>query len=185
VRTALLGAGTGLALLAPMVLADTDAFRAAARGANEIHRVRPLSLWWLPWHGDLPAAVDQAVRPALAGLSVLLALVARRRGRLALEPLLALLALVFLLRCVLDPGDNAYYHVPFLAALASWELLDRRRPPVLAFAGGLLLTARFLGELGTDNDLRSAVYLAWSLPLAGHLALALWRSYAAPRVAPA
>ena len=33
------------------------------------------------------------------------------------DDVLALLALLFLLRCLLDPVDNAYYHVPFLLSL--------------------------------------------------------------------
>lgn len=176
-RTLFTSAATGVLLLAPMALANTDAFRDATRAANDIHRIRPLSVWWLlKSDGDLPGAVETGIRPALLAVSALLAWAAARRGTLTLERLLALLAFVFLLRAALDPGDNAYYHVPFIAALGSWELVAARRPPVLAFAAGLLLTDTFLGQLGTDNDVRSIVYLAWVLPLG---------AYIATRVAPA
>lgn len=170
-RTLLIGAASGALLLAPMALANTDAFRDAARAANDIHRIRPLSVWWLlKSDGDLPGAVETGIRPALLAVSALLAWAAAKHGALTLGRLLALLAFVFLLRAALDPGDNAYYHVPFIAALGSWELVAARRPPALAFAAGLLLAEPFHGRLGTDNDLRNIVYLAWVLPLGAYIA---------------
>ena len=176
-RTLATGAATGALLLAPMALANTDAFRAAASAANDVHRIRPLSVWWLlKSDGDLPGVVEDGIRSVLLAGSALIAWAAARRGALTLERLLALLALVFLLRAALDPGDNAYYHVPFIAALGAWELVAERRPPVLAFAAGLLLTGTFHGQLGSDNDVRSIVYLAWVVPLG---------AYIAARVAPA
>jgi hypothetical protein len=160
-----------------MALANYDAFHAAMRAANEIHRVRPLSVWWLiQGDGGLPGIVEDGIRPVLVAFSALLALGAAQRGAITLERLLGLLALIFLLRAALDPGDNAYYHVPFIATLGAWELVEARRPPVLAFAAGLLLTDTFQGQLGTDNDVRSIVYLAWVVPLG---------AYIAARVAPA
>jgi hypothetical protein len=196
-RTAGLAAAIAGLLLLPMVVVDTDSFRDAARGANDIGFVRPLNAWW-PLSADtkelqgrtvtaheLPRWVEKSVRPALLALSIALALVAARRGPPRRDGLFALLALVLLVRCLLDPGTQGYYHVPFIAALGSWELLARRRAPVLAFIVGLLLSTRAYGLLDYDPDLRNALYLAWSLPMTAYLALAVRRSYAPPRVAPA
>lgn len=170
-RTLATGAATAALLIAPMALGNYDAFRDATSAANDIHRIRPLSAWWLlKSNGDLPGAVEDGIRPVLLAVSALLAWAAAQRRALTFERLLALLALVFLLRAALDPGDNAYYHVPFIAALGAWELVAERRPPVLALAAGLLLTETFQGQLGTDNDVRSIVYLAWVVPLGAYIA---------------
>ena len=55
-----------------------------------------------------------------------------RSRRRTPDDVLALLALLFLLRCLLDPVNNAYYHVPFLLSLVAWEGLTRRGPPVVS-----------------------------------------------------
>jgi hypothetical protein len=80
--------------------------------------------------------------PALAGpfshpLIVLLALavpvaLALRRRKLGISgaEAMALLALLALLRCALDPVDNLYYHEPLLLALLGWDAFSPRRLPV-------------------------------------------------------
>ena len=49
---------------------------------------------------------------------------------------LALLALLLLMRCVLDPGDHIYYHVPLVLALAAWEIETRGWPLLALWAAG-------------------------------------------------
>ena len=62
----------------------------------------------------------------------------RAAPRFGGEQLLLLLALLLLLRCVLDPWNVVYYELPFLLALLCWEALCRpERPPVLALAASL------------------------------------------------
>ena len=58
-------------------------------------------------------------------LSLLVRAPARRGNP---DDLLQLVALLFLLRCVLDPLTFSYHHVPFLIALISFEALRRPRP---------------------------------------------------------
>jgi hypothetical protein len=51
---------------------------------------------------------------------------------------LALLALLFLLRCMLDPSDHVYYSIPFVLALLAWESRARHGPVLALLAAGLL-----------------------------------------------
>lgn len=51
---------------------------------------------------------------------------------------LALLALLFLLRCMLDPSDHVYYSIPFVLALLAWESRARQGPVLALLAAGLL-----------------------------------------------
>lgn len=105
-----------------------------------------------------------------AGLSALFAV--RRRPR---QDALLLLALLLLLRCLLDPWNNAYYAVPLVLTLATWEALTRPGLPVLALSAGALTWLSFvkLGQLlGWDGQ--AAAYLAWTVPLAAVLAVAVY-----------
>lgn len=56
----------------------------------------------------------------------------------ALNAALALLALLFLLRCMLDPSDHVYYQIPFVLALLTWESRVSRGPLRAMLAAGLL-----------------------------------------------
>lgn len=95
-----------------------------------------------------------------------------RRGRDAL----LLLALVFLLRCLLDSWDIGYYLLPCSIALCVWETIGERRPPVLTLAGLIapwVLLEQLAGH-GLSPDAQSALFLAWTLPLTAYLALRLY-----------
>ena len=122
-----------------------------------------------------PEWLSPLTHPAIALLVVPLSLAwarvhrpARRGGG---EALLALLALLLLLRCVLDPWNVVYYELPFLLALLSWEALCRpQRPPVVALAATVVVWVTF--ERAPDwlsPDLQCVFFLAWSLPLAAWL----------------
>jgi hypothetical protein len=93
--------------------------------------------------------------------------------RRAIDPL-ALLALLMLVRCALDPWNHAYYHAPFLAALVAWEVLESRRLPLVAALSAAWLGIVFRLEL----PLADVLYAAWALP-----ALA-WLSRRAMRLEP-
>jgi hypothetical protein len=86
---------------------------------------------------------------------------------------LLLLALVFLLRCLLDPWNVSYYALPFLFALLAWEVHARGGVPRLTLLGTLLtwVTCDWLSAF-VSPDVQSVVYVSWSVPFA--LALA-WR----------
>ena len=76
------------------------------------------------------------------------------------DDVLALLALLFLLRCLLDPVDNAYYHVPFLLALVAWEGLTRRGPPVVSLLSSAAIYYTIYKAGWTDDvAARNALYL--------------------------
>lgn len=80
---------------------------------------------------------------------------------------LVLLALLLLLRCMLDPWDNIYYPIPFVLALLTWECVSLRRAPLLAFAVTIAVYAghHALGTIASP-DVQAAFFAAWSVPLA-------------------
>jgi hypothetical protein len=96
----------------------------------------------------------------------------RRAGeRQGLDPL-ALLALVFLVRCLLDPVTNDYYHAPFLLALLAWEVERRRGLPVQTLLASAAVWSVWRQVAMLDVPaLTNAVYLAWALPVAVLLAV--------------
>jgi hypothetical protein len=88
---------------------------------------------------------------------------------------LLLLALLLLLRCMLDTWDVVYYPLPFVLALGAWEALALRRVPVLAFASSVAVWAEWLWLPSfASADIQAAFFAAWSVPLASGLALALY-----------
>jgi hypothetical protein len=95
---------------------------------------------------------------------------------------LALLALLFLLRAVLDPVNNLYYHVPFLLSLTAWEALARRGIPLASIlcSATIYYTLYKAGWTG-DLALRNALYLAATLPAAAWLSVRLYAPRRAPR----
>jgi hypothetical protein len=100
-----------------------------------------------------------------------------RQGAIASEPAaLLLLALLLLLRCMLDTWDTAYYLLPFLFALTTWECRGSAHGlPALALTSTALAWLDFEWlHTHASPDLQAAVFLAWTLPLAATLALALY-----------
>ena len=147
----------------------------------------PVDIWWpLARAAVTPGGTHLYVAPTfLAHYGRELALLvvfplalplARRRGRSSVDTCLALLALLFLLRCLLDPSNHVYYQVPFVIALVAW---DARRSPVPVLA--LLATALVWLEFHTISGIAGvhvqfAVYMAITLPLVGVLARATYRT---------
>jgi hypothetical protein len=103
-----------------------------------------------------------------------------------IEAALALAALIFLLRCLLDPYTFSYHHWPFLLSLAAYETIGRRRLPLLAMlAGGLLWYMSYHLSASGHPDPLLHFYLAWTLPLAAALAWLTGRAARAPAASPA
>jgi hypothetical protein len=104
----------------------------------------------------------------------------RRRERLGRYDALGLFALLMLLRCLLDPWNNDYYHAPMLLSLLAWEALGRDGWPRLALFAGAALALTFpasadsMSALSADALRICVTYLAWALPLAAWLAMALF-----------
>jgi hypothetical protein len=186
------------AVLGPLLLAASGGFvastrAAAAPAASPIFQ--PWQVWWFfahhgaPVHGLFGAAKPgYRVGPAWAGeishpliLAVGLALagclwLSSRRTALSEQNALLALALVLLLRCVLDTWDTVYYPLPFVLALLAWEAgMRTRRPPVLALLASVLVWISFqwLPE-HVSADAQAAIFLAWSLPFAAWLGLRLF-----------
>jgi hypothetical protein len=108
----------------------------------------------------------------LVGLAVAVGLWPRaRRAALPEQDALLALALVLLLRCLLDTWDTVYYPLPFVFALLAWEVgRPGRNPPTLALAASVLVWISFawIGEY-VSADVQAAFFLAWTLPLAAWL----------------
>jgi hypothetical protein len=80
-----------------------------------------------------PPLVGAASRSliVLLAFAVPIAIGLRRRSFSLTGPdAMALLALLALLRCFLDPVDNVYYHAPLLLAVIGWDALSCRRAPL-------------------------------------------------------
>ncbi len=92
---------------------------------------------------------------------------------------LLLLALLLLLRCMLDTWDNVYYPLPFILALLVWETCTLPRPPILALAATVLVWFNVWLSTHLSADAQAVFFLAWALPLGAGLAL---RLYAPERV---
>jgi hypothetical protein len=103
-------------------------------------------------------------------------------GSLTVRDALLALALVLLLRCVLDTWDTVYYAVPFVFALLAWEVRGPEdRPPLLALSSTVLVWISFNPPVHISPDAQAAFFLAWSLPLAAVLGRWLFRPSRAER----
>ncbi len=94
--------------------------------------------WAAAGHGDItsPAWLAPIPHPLIVALALPLSLAwwwraGHDRPR---EDALALFALLALERCLLDPWNMGYYHLPLVLALVAWET-EKRRPPVIALVG--------------------------------------------------
>lgn len=192
VRLALVAGALAAALTLPFVAAHPGDFASTqVEAASTPAELGPASAWFpiystreqVVFDGVEDRTVTDYILPGILGriphpLIVLLALplgwLAWRRGRVGLEAGLGLLALLFLLRCVLDPVNNEYYHVPFLLALLAWEARRGGLPLRTGLAATLLfLTFERVADPGRNTE-TFAVYLAWTVPFVAHLAWALY-----------
>ena len=163
------------ALVLPPILLNPHAFAASMdRPLAGLSIMRPANLWSLvvpPRHfadigGEVvglavvPPWLRSLAHPLVVALGLTLALLWRSRGRVVgADRALALLALVFLVRCLLDPWNHGYYHWPFLAALACWEVRGCMRAPIVTAASSAWLWLVFTR---TDGLLMDAAYVAWA-----------------------
>jgi len=180
------------AVLAPIMLAgDPIALATSASSTGEIF-VPWQATWFLGESGHVviggdglpkpdgyrvpPGWLSPLMHPLIVMLGIPLSLLwLRVRGaapRVAGEQLLALLALLLLVRCVLDPWNVVYYALPFIFALLAWEALCRpERPPVVALLSTGLVWATFeWGPQVLHPDLQCVSLLVWALPLTAWLA---------------
>ncbi len=185
--------GVTAAVLAPIAIAGSH--DALVTGASTTGSVifQPWQAWWFlgesghaviggggipkpPGWRVPPDWLSPLTHPLIAFLVVPLSLawarVHRAAPRFGGEQILLLLALLFLLRCVLDPWNVVYYELPFLLALLTWEALCRpERPPVLALtATAVAWVTLHRAQAWLSPDMQSLAFLACSLPLAAWMA---------------
>ena len=88
---------------------------------------------------------------------------------------LSLMALIFLLRCMLDTLTYGYHHLPLVLTLAAAEGLGRRRLPwvALAVAAITLLMNNVVAPSASPDTLHQ-IYLAWSVPLLIYLVMTVF-----------
>ncbi len=118
-----------------------------------------------------PAWLKTFTRPILMGAAALAcaAFALRRSGR-GPDDVLGLLALVFALRCVLDPWNLVYYHLPLALSLLAWEVRRGQDWPVLTLGVSVLAWLSFVTFDVRTGALPFLVYFAWMAPLVAHLA---------------
>ena len=178
-----LAGGVALAPMLPFFLGQSDfsGENQSAAGASVIFHA---SQWFWPLGiptdapgapGPLmaPAWLSLLCKPLIVGLSAPLALAywwRTRRGEQQPSDVLAVLALLFLARCALDPWNIHYYHLPLVVSLVAWETVRHGRLPVLALGATAATWLSFNVYPGHYDTGTYLVYVAWTLPLAIHLA---------------
>lgn len=133
-----------------------------------------------------PEWLSPLTHPLIAFLVVPLSLayarVHRTARRIGSEQVLLLLALLLLLRCILDPWNVIYYELPFLLALLAWEALCRpERLPLGTLCATVAVWVTFENApQWLSPDMQSVFFLAWALPTAAWMGRRLF-STAEPR----
>jgi glycosyl transferase family 87 len=197
VRVALTCAALAATLILPMAAGNPERFRAAQERVSVTdaytNTVTATNVWWpfatastgqgIDIDGSakeltqysLPGSAGRVMHLAVIAAALLLCLLyARRRGRGNPEDLLQLVALLFLARCMLDPVAVSDHHLPFLMVLISFEALRRQVPVLSAYTIAAVLLMNEVVAPSGEPWLINAVYLAWTFPLAGALALSLF-----------
>jgi hypothetical protein len=184
-RRIMLVAGLGiLAVVAGQMLLHPSSRAALTTTGDLFH---PQQIWW-PLGVDAPqsfTAAGHGVRtspdwlrpithPLIVAVAVPLSLLFWRRPHRDLDDALGLLALLLLLRCLLDPWNLGYYHLPLVTALIAWEVYRRREWPVLALAVSAATWLTFVTNHERMTNVPFFLYLAWALPLLALLAHRLY-----------
>ena len=190
IATAAIAVGGAITLL-PEAFGSHQLVSHTSSLAQSTTSVLPADIWWPFGHvhhiaapgwtvekRTIPVQIANLSHPLIVALGVLLplALLARTRAKPASsETALALLALLFLLRCALDPMTVGYYHAPLLISLLALEALHRRGMPLLSVVSNFVLwiiVARI--PWGLEPGRVAALYLAWAVPLGVYLALKVY-----------
>jgi hypothetical protein len=193
---AIAGAGAAAVLVPIMLLTPTGHAGSALVTSGALFH--PHQVWWpfgvpatpefiADGHGTTmaPAWLMPITHPLIVALAFPLSAlwwVRGGRGERRRDDAFALLALLFLERCALDPWNLVYYHLPLVLALLAWEVHRGRDLPVLALG---VTVAAWLSFVSYDERTGSGpflLYFAWVLPLAGAL---VWGLYGRPFRRPA
>ena len=175
-RITVLAGAIFLGWSASALLADPAHFARIVFGATTSIVAHPVDLWWPLAKRHSALGIETAYFPPkflsahARELSVLLALPLSVpllvRARRTEADCLGLLALLFLLRCALDPSNHVYYQVPLVIVLAAWEA-RLGRMPLMAMAGAAGFFLVFHTLSGTGSLTAQFVgYMLVALPLA-------------------
>jgi glycosyl transferase family 87 len=192
-KTTLLTAlGVGAVLTLPMLLGDPNRFLhhvgiMGVTGAG----VTPFNIWWGYAHEggavmsggsassaySIPARLAALTHPLVIVVAIAASVLFwRRHPAPTSSTALQLVALLLLVRCLLDPLSISYHHVPFLLALTAAEATRRRGIPYLALTVAAISFAMNKGLTTASPDTLSRVYLSWTLPVALYLTWSLFGS---------
>ncbi|HEY7633218.1 MAG TPA: glycosyltransferase 87 family protein [Thermoleophilaceae bacterium] len=187
--TALAVAGALTAI--PALVGPHDVLSQGTTAARATIVAQPDTIWWPLGHihhisaagmvvekSTIPRWLAPLTHPLIAALGVVLPLALFARTRRYIVPrdtALALLALLFLLRCALDPMTIGYYHVPLLVSLLALEALHHRRAPLLTLISSAVMWV-LVAHLrwGLEPGKIATVYLAWAIPLGAYLATRIY-----------
>lgn len=175
----------------PVIAGSHHLLSPASTVSRSTTTAKPASIWWPLGHVDIirpygwpierrviPMWIANISHPLIVALGVALpvALLAKtRRYAINRETALTLLALLFILRCLLDPMTIGYYNLPLLIALLALEALHRRGLPLLSLVSNFVLWY-LVAEVpwGLEPGKVAAIYLAWALPLTAYLSAKLY-----------
>jgi len=182
--------GVGALFTLPMLIGDPNRFLhhvgiMGVTGAG----VTPFNIWWGYAHEggavirsgsassaySIPSHMAALTHPLVIAVAVAASAVFWRKHPTPTTPTaLQLVALFFLIRCLLDPLSMSYHHVPFLLALTAAEATRRRGIPYLALTVAAISLAMNKTLTTASPDLLSRVYLAWAVPVALYLSWSLF-----------
>jgi hypothetical protein len=180
-----------------MALGNTDSYRAAHREQQrgDTHTVTPASVWFrfgqkrfVAASGDAvaysvfpPKAAGRWCRPAVIVIALLAAIAFGLRRGFGSRDALALVAFILTVRVIIDTQTFSYHLTPMLMFVAAWEVLGRRRFPLVATLAMIAfqLTMRWIVP-NFSADVFNASYLAWTIALATYLGIAAFRRTPAP-----
>jgi Glycosyltransferase family 87 len=195
------------AIFTPLLLVAKGSFVANTSAATvPLGKLfQPWQLWWFlgshaaPVHGTFgvplpgyrtgPAWAEAISHPLIVAVGIGLAIAVwlqhrhQQRG-VSERSAMLLLALVLLARCVLDTWNTGYYMLPCAVALLAWDVRGARRLPLVALVSIVppWFALQELSAHGISPDAQTALFLAWTLPLAVWLGARLFaRPASAPR----
>ncbi len=168
-RAMVASGGVAALLYAPWVIGDPEAFRSVSHEAAAARPRVKVGSWWRLFVGhQLPGWLSGRTHAAIIGAAVLFAAAAQRRVRR--PDALALLALFFLIRCVLDQSNDYYKQVPLVLALLAWETDTRRRVIPYATTYAIVWLILTFSYLSAPERVVSGAYFAGSAVLLVYLA---------------
>jgi hypothetical protein len=185
-------------IFAPLMLLGGLATRVSGAATQATVIFNPWQIWWFlgghvhtlrdvsghvivghRWdHRVEPGWLAVVSHPLIIALSLpLTALCWLLRQRRRPNQALLLLALLLLVRCVLDPWNLSYYCLPFLLALVAWESSSADRPPVASLIATFLawLTLEWASPAhGFSPDMQSLLFDVVTIPALAALSIALY-----------